>query len=247
MVNGADEIRGWLAKNGLGEIDGLLDMLLVACDDLSDVKEMEEEDLTTLVAGLALKSVKAKKVAKAFAGLRSMTPAGPFCSNCGGDVAGKSVCDGCGAPTESARADQRTKVSNPVVSVPEYSQADDNYLSEPGDLQGAMQPKFSPQIKGAIAAVIAVVVVGVILVMVLLNTSSPSIDSSIAPAPPPDYCQDKTTAGTWDYSQNFIGQTLGISKALYFTVQAGSDARVAFFDCAIDKDAMPRTEIIISG
>jgi hypothetical protein len=34
---------------------------------------------------------------------------------------------------------------------------------------------------------------------------------------------------------------------LYFTVQAGSDTRVAFFDCATDKDAMPRTEIIISG
>ena len=58
------EIADWLAKNGLGEINELLAKLLVECDDLSDVKDMEEEDLGTLVTSLGLKSVKAKKVAR---------------------------------------------------------------------------------------------------------------------------------------------------------------------------------------
>jgi hypothetical protein len=60
----ADEIADWLTEHGLGEIGGLLDKLLAVCDDLSDIKDMEEDDLGTLVTSLGLKLVKAKKVAR---------------------------------------------------------------------------------------------------------------------------------------------------------------------------------------
>ena len=65
----AEEIGAWLAEHELDKIDGLLDELLAHCEEFSDLKEMEEEDVAKLVTGLGLKTMKAKKVARAFAGL----------------------------------------------------------------------------------------------------------------------------------------------------------------------------------
>ena len=73
----AEEIGAWLAEHELDKIDGLLDQLLAHCEEFSDLKEMEEEDVAKLVTGLGLKTMKAKKVARAFAGLGGRAPASP--------------------------------------------------------------------------------------------------------------------------------------------------------------------------
>ena len=64
-----DEIAGWLAKNALDGIDGLLDRLLEKADDLDELKLMEEEDVAEVLSTLGLKDMKVRKVKKAFATL----------------------------------------------------------------------------------------------------------------------------------------------------------------------------------
>ena len=74
----ADEIAGWLASTSLDGIDGLRDALLAKCDDLSDLQEMEEADVADAISNLGLKSMKVKKIQRAFAVLRDgATPPSP--------------------------------------------------------------------------------------------------------------------------------------------------------------------------
>ena len=55
-----DEIAGWLAKNALDGIDGLLDRLLEKADDLDELKLMEEEDVAEVLSTLGLKDMKVR-------------------------------------------------------------------------------------------------------------------------------------------------------------------------------------------
>jgi hypothetical protein len=66
-----DEIAAWLDEHGLGQIDGLLGRLREDCDDLSDLKEMEDDDIDEVAADLKLKLMKKKKIKKAIAKLVS--------------------------------------------------------------------------------------------------------------------------------------------------------------------------------